>query len=66
MWDVKLRFSLMITPSTLFSLTLVSGFASVVTGISGGGGAFFCHRKPCTLFRICSGKSATWSTMSED
>ena len=37
MWDVKLRFSLIITPSTLFSLTLVSGFLLIVTGIYGGG-----------------------------
>ena len=49
MWDVKLRFSSIITPSTLFSLTLVSGFSSIVTGISGGDGNFFCHRKPCSF-----------------
>ena len=41
MWDVKLTFSSMITPSALFSLTLVSGFSSIVTGISGDGGNFF-------------------------
>ena len=38
---IKLRFSSIITPGTLFSLTLVSGFLSVVTGISGGGGGNF-------------------------
>ena len=43
------RFSSMITPSTIFSLTLVNGFLSIVTGISGGGGNFFCHRKPCRV-----------------
>ena len=41
MWDVNLRFSSMITRSTLFCLTLVSGFSSIVTGISGGGGGNF-------------------------
>ena len=31
----------MVIPSSLFSLTLLSGFSSIGTGISGGGGNFF-------------------------